>query len=295
MAYENTISLAEQFVPLLDEKYKVESKTAMLDTPDQLVREARTADTVYLPSIVLDGLADYDRNAGFSDGDVDISWESHKFTQDRGRQFLIDRMDDQETIEVTLASTTGQFQRNHVVPEIDAYRFAEMHDAAETTVDEAVDETDILEKIDTGHEEMDNAEVPEQGRIIYMNPTAWRYLKQSDALERNFDVQVGEDEIERGIMGLDGYPIVKVPQGRFYTEVTIESDGGFDTAGEPINFMIVHEEAVNPIAKHQQPRIFDPETNQQADAWLFDYRVYHDIFVPKNKTDGVYSSYETEA
>ena len=295
MAYNNTIELAEQFVPLLDEKYQKESVTANLDTPEELIQEGMQADTIYLPSIVLDGLADYDRNAGFEDGDIDISWEAHTFTQDRGRRFLVDRMDNMETIEVTFGAVTGQFQRTQVVPEIDAYRCAEMFDAAENTEDEAVDETDILEKIDTGHQVMDDAEVPEEGRVVYITPSGWKYLKQSGDINRQFDVQTGEDDVERGIYTLDGFPIIKVPQGRFYTEVTIDSDGGFDTTGEPINFMIVHEDAVFPIAKHQQPRIFDPDTNQTADGWLFDYRIYHDIFVPQNKTEGIYASFETQA
>lgn len=295
MAYSNTINLAEQFVPLLDEKYKAESKTAMLDTPDQLVREGRQANTIYLPSIVLDGLADYDRNAGFTDGSATISWESHTFSQDRGRQFQIDRMDEQETIEVTFGAVTGQFQRVHVVPEIDAYRFSEMYAAAANTVDEALSASDVLSAIDTAHETLDNAEVPEQGRMIYVKPGIWKLIKQSDALSREFNVQEEDEEISRNIWGLDGYPITKVPTGRFNTSVTIDSGGGFTLAGNVINFMIVHEDAVYPIAKHQQPRIFDPDTNQDADAWKFDYRIYHDIFTPANKTDGIYVSYDSTA
>ena len=36
------------------------------------------------------------------------------------------------------------------------------------------------------------------------------------------------------------------------------------------------------------PRIFSPEENQKADAWKFDYRIYHDAFVLPNKLSGVY-------
>jgi len=40
--------------------------------------------------------------------------------------------------------------------------------------------------------------------------------------------------------------------------------------------------------KHTLPRIFDPDTNQQKDAWKFDYRIYHDAFTYENKTKGIY-------
>ena len=36
------------------------------------------------------------------------------------------------------------------------------------------------------------------------------------------------------------------------------------------------------------PRIFSPAVNQDADAWKFQLRLYHDMFVLKNKTKGIY-------
>ena len=31
-----------------------------------------------------------------------------------------------------------------------------------------------------------------------------------------------------------------------------------------------------------------PDENQKADAWKFDYRLYHDLFVYENKVKGIY-------
>jgi hypothetical protein len=36
-------------------------------------------------------------------------------------------------------------------------------------------------------------------------------------------------------------------------------------------------------------KVFWPEENQTADAWLFQYRLYHDAFVYDNKVKGIYS------
>ena len=55
--------------------------------------------------------------------------------------------------------------------------------------------------------------------------------------------------------------------------------------------MIVHPTAVLQVVKHQIPRIFSPEVNQEADAWKFDYRVYHDCWVKDQKTNGIYVSH----
>ena len=67
--------------------------------------------------------------------------------------------------------------------------------------------------------------------------------------------------------------------------------GGYTATGDAINYMIVHPSAILQVVKHQIPRIFSPEVNQEADAWKFDYRVYHDCWVKAQKTNGIYVSH----
>lgn len=70
----------------------------------------------------MDGLADYDRQEGYTDGAVNLKYETKTMTQDRGRRFTLDAMDVNESNFVATASSVmGEFQRTHVVPEIDAY------------------------------------------------------------------------------------------------------------------------------------------------------------------------------
>ena len=93
----------------------------------------------------------------------------------------------------------------------------------------------------------------------------------------------------------DEMPIVKVPQTRFYTAVTL-GDGKSNAAGgyakaegaKDINFMIVDRASVIQLIKHGKIRVFDPDTNQSADAYKVDYRVYHDAWVLNNKKNGIY-------
>ena len=37
-------------------------------------------------------------------------------------------------------------------------------------------------------------------------------------------------------------------------------------------------------------RIFDPNTNQKADAWAMDYRRFHDLWILENKVNSIYVS-----
>ena len=101
---------------------------------------------------------------------------------------------------------------------------------------------------------------------------------------------------DRSFDTYDGIPVVKVPQGRFYTGITLNdgsSDFGYTktTGGTEyeLNFLLVHDAAALPIVKQRQLKVFDPDTNQQTDGWLMQSRVYHDVFIPDNKTVGIYA------
>ena len=47
---------------------------------------------------------------------------------------------------------------------------------------------------------------------------------------------------------------------------------------------------VSPIAisKQDKMRIFDPDTNQKANAWAMDYRRFHDLWIKDNMLPLIY-------
>lgn len=297
MAYNNTIELAASYLPILDDVYKASSKTAILDTANERVRFIG-ADTINLYTMSMDGLGDYSRNAGFVTGSVVGAWEPFKLTQDRGRSFMVDVMDNDETLGMAFGNLAGEFIRTQVTPEIDAYRFAKYAGtsgiSAATPADVTVGTTDIAALIQTAETKLGDDEVPEEGRILFISEAGYAALK--DNISRF--VQNGERGIDTAIDYFDGMRVIKVPKSRFNTAITLndgisagETDGGFivpASTSYPINFMIIHPSAVIQIAKHVVPRIFSPEVNQSADAWKFDYRIYHDAFVENNKVAGIY-------
>ena len=115
----NSIDLATRFLPFLDEVYKRESLSSVLDTLPERVNWIG-AQTAKVFKVDVDGLGDYNRNAGFVPGSSDGTWETLTIQKDRGRSFTIDVMDNDETVGMAFASTLGQFERVSVVPEIDA-------------------------------------------------------------------------------------------------------------------------------------------------------------------------------
>ena len=284
----NTIQLVTKFVPIMDEVYKRESVTSILDTANSNVRFIG-ANQVKVFKFASNGLANYSRANGYVAGELSATWETLTLGQDRGRSFQIDVMDNEETLGMTLGGLTSQFIRTEVAPEIDAYRFAKYAGTANILAATPADlaaTTDVLAAIDDADQAMSNAEVPHEGRILFLSEVAYKLLKNN--ITRY--IQNDEENVNRTIEVLDGMRVVRVPSARFNTAVTLNATGtgGFTAGGYPINFMIVHPSAVVQVVKHVVPRLFAPQQNLDADAWKYDYRIYHDAFVLDNKVAGIY-------
>lgn len=287
----NSISLASKYLQMLDEVYMRESLTNMFEVAPELVRWDG-AKSVKLFELSPVGLANYSRNAGFVPGDVDGSWNNYELQIDRGRSFMVDSMDNEETMGLTFGRLLGEEERRFVIPELDAYRFAKIAgasgvDGATETISSAAS---AIAAIDLATASMDDNEVPYEGRILFCNPTFYRYLK--GGLERR--ILNGDNNVDYNVEYYDDMRVISVPSKRFNTSVTLNSAsahddaGGYTAAGSTINFMIVHPDAVMGVMKHRIQNIISPAVNQEADAWKLNYRVYHDIFVKKNKAKGVY-------
>lgn len=298
----NSITLAQTYLPLLDEVYKASSKTAMLDSTKVQIENGNTV-KVFKTS--MDGMGDYDRGTGFVKGDVTGTWETMTLSKDRGRSFVVDRMDNEETIGMAFGTLAGEFIRTRVAPEIDAYTFAKLCGVTGidtgTAASITIGTTDVPALVDEAERSMNENEVPVEGRILFISETAYAGLRSKIVRTVLNDVKGVNREIET----YDGMQIVRVPQNRFYTAITLhdgkttgQTDGGYVGTvgtGYPINFMVIHPSAVCKVVKHVLPRIFTPDQYQDADAWKFDYRVYHDTFAYENKVKGIYLHRSDEA
>ena len=141
---------------------------------------------------------------------------------------------------------------------------------------------------------MSNNEVPKEGRILFVSEDVYKRLKG----QITRFIENGEGNINRTIEMFDNMRVIRVPQNRFNTAITLydgttagQTAGGYIVpAGTSyaINFMIIHPSAVAQVVKHVIPRLFSPQQNLNADAWKYDYRIYHDCWVLDNKVDGIY-------
>ena len=292
-AVSNSIGLASTYLPILDEIYKAESKTAILDTAQDRVYYDPSAHTFNLFEIDMVGNADYSRNDGFVRGDVTAQWRSYAPQFDRGRQFVVDRIDNDEAMGMVFPSLGGEYLRTKVVPETDAIRFAAYAKGASDSMKTAENISTgngAVAAIDLGTEKLDDAEVPYEGRILFVNPTMYRYLKAG--ITRY--TMNGENGIDYNVEIYDNMRVITVPSGRFNTVCTLaqptahDGEGGYTAAGSTINFLIIHPSAIMQANCFTEPRIFSPAVWQQSQGWAWDFRQYHGVWVKHQKTNGIY-------
>ena len=282
----NAITTIQKYIPLLDQVYAVASCSSILDTSSALVRETADAKTVLIAQTSMSGLGDYSRADGFASGDLTLEWKPYTFEHDRGRSFHIDAMDDAETMGLAFGSLASEFIRTKVTPEIDAVRFAKYATNAGETVAATLTNKTTVSAIATAEVAMEEKEVSLENCVLFTTPTVYGYVKDdTDHFQRTL---VPSENPNRNFGSFDGMPIVKVPQTRFYTAVTLADGYAKAEGAKDINFMIVDRAAVIQLIKHGKIRVFDPDTNQSADAYKVDYRVYHDAWVLNNKKNGIY-------
>lgn len=282
----NATSFATKFVPLLDEKYRTESKTSVLDTDSALIKEIDGNKSIKVAKISTDGLADYDRDNGYADGNVTLEWETHTLEFDRGKSFQVDYLDDEESLGLAVANLAGVFLKEKVTPEIDAVRMARYYAKAGTKVTGTLDNTTVCPAIDDAEVVLEEKGVELSSCYLFITPRAYSYVKNAPEFTRTL---VPSQNPNKNLGTYDELKIVKIPQDRFVSAIKLTGNGYERGEGAvDINFAVIDSNAVIQTVKHAPLRIFDPQTNQKANAWKIDYRIYHDAWVLDNKTDGIY-------
>lgn len=276
----NTINLAEKFVPVIDGIYKKASLTSILDAQTQ--PDFSGVNTVKVMKVTTTGLGDYSKENGYAQGNASLEWEAMKLEEDRSAALTVDRMDNEETLGQAFGVIMNEFIRVNVAPEVDAYRFAKYAKAngVGSAEGELADGEAVAKAVRVATTAMDEAEVPVEDRYLFITPTNKGLVDDLDTTKSK--------EVFKRFAG-----IIEVPQTRFYTDITMNS--GADAWGytkgagaKDINFLAVSKSAIVQATKMALPKVFSPDVNQTKDAWLFQYRLYHDCFAYENKVNGIY-------
>ena len=299
----NTLAAATIFQQQLDKIAVQDAVTGWMDANAGQVKYNGGAE-VKIPKMSVQGMGDYDRDNGYQKGSVTLEYETRKMTQDRGRKFQIDPMDvDESNFIPTAAAIMAEFQRTQVIPEIDAYRISKIASEVITANKAGMVEynytpggtgTSALRKVKEGIKAVRSSY--NGPLVIHATPDFLMEL-ELELAGKIRDTTFSQGGINTTVPGIDNVPIISTPTNRMYTAITVYDGktGGQEAGGytkgskaKDINFLVIPRTTPIAITKQDIMRIFDPLTNQNANAWAMDYRRYHDLWILDNKLDSVF-------
>ena len=293
MANDFSKGYATVFQTALDEVIKQEATTGwMEENAGQVIYNG--GKDVKIPKLAMSGLGNYDRATGYPKGDVSLTYETKTMTQDRGRQLTLDAMDVNETNFVPTASVvSAEFQRTAVVPEIDAYRLSAIATEAIENNADAVEygytpaAATIVEKLEAAIAKTKKAGFRNVPLVIHATTDTVTALETAIG-EKLRSTTFAQGGIDLTVPSFNNIPIIETDDERMVTAITIKEDGFEKGAtAKDVNFMVIPRSLPIAVSKQDKMRIFTPDENQGADAWIVDYRRYHDLWVLENKVKGI--------
>ncbi len=271
-----TIDLVSKFLPYVDEQFSTESKKSLLTNQDF---DWTGAHSIKVYKVNTSPMNDYDRpgtGANWSRfgpvAGLDAVTEEFTLRKDRSFTFAIDKLDTDETAQqLAAASALARQNREVCIPEIDAYCYATMcANAGHKPAAVVLDPGNLYSKVLEASQTLDDAEVPETGRVLLVTPATYAALKAANGVV--LDTAVGQDMRLKGVIAtLDGATVVRVPSVRLPV--------GF-------GFLLVHPSATVAPVKLEDYRVHQDPPGISGS--LVEGRVVYDCFCLDNKVKAIY-------
>ena len=288
-----TVNYAQQYLQALQQKFTQGlSFNALYDTANNANIKWINAKTIQIPRITVGGFVDVDRDVvGSFTRRADNDWETKTIEHDREFRTLVDPQDIDETnLALSIANITRVFNDEQKIPEMDKYAasklFSEFGTYGGTADVTALTLANILEVFDTFMMEMDDAEVPQTGRILYVTPAVNKLLKQADKIQRSIDVAGNSGNVNRNIYSLDDVAITMVPSSRMKTAYNFTNGAVPDVAAKQINMILVHPLSVITPQKYEFVSLDNPSA-ATGGKYLYYERKYFDVFAIEKKVPGI--------
>lgn len=276
-----TIHLANKYETKLDERFQAGSFT------DKWVGNNYNWDgvnSITIWTLLTDPLEDYNASASSNrfGTPTEVSDEVNTYTLQKKRSFsrVFDETNIQDTMFIRKANLyLKQMWDERYIPEIDLYRLTTWANGAGNVVVNAtaLTKSTLISALRAGVETLDNANVPSEGRVIFMKPSMVTCYMLST------EMQYHQGFLEKGVIKgqvseFAGIPVVQVPDSRL-------------PAG--INFMIKYKQASADPMKLRMLRV-----NTEAPGFcgsLMEGLCRYDSFVLAQKADGIYCHFQSGA
>ena len=232
--------------------------------------------TVPMNNYVRSGANRYGEPAELKDAVQELT-----LTQDKSFALTIDKgnsSDKNDTADFA-KKMLGLQLAERAIPEFDRYALEKLSHKAGAIVgkSEKLTKSNIVDRITDGTVYLDDAEVAQNNRTLFVNAAVYKMLKLAD--EFTHIDRVAEKSLTKGVVGMfDNMKVVKVPKGRW---------------PENVNFIIVQKNAATaPVNIHDAKVHKDPPGISGS---LLEGRNYYDCFVIASRAKGVYAEIDASA
>lgn len=301
----NTLAYGTQLQKALDASATLGLTSGWMDANAGQV-EYNGGNKVRMPQMETTGLKDYDRDNGYPEGSVTLTFQDYDMTMDRGASFQLDAMDVNETNFIANAtSVTSEFQKEKVIPEIDAYRYSKLYallKAGERATEYTAAEDTIMDALLSDIAKIRDEVGEDVPLVVSIAQPVKTKLELNDKFAKRLNVaDFKSGAINTQLKQIDNCFLKPVPSARMKTAYVFkdgktegEKEGGFVPAdsAKQINWIITVQKAPIAVTKQDKMKIFDPDTYQKGDAWFIGYRRYHELWLPENRYKKCYVNAE---
>jgi len=288
----NALNYAQAYQAALAQAYPYVLHFAALRSTANDTRYKWTgANTIQIPTLTTTGRVEGSRDTiGFAKRNYDNGWEPKTLSNHRKWSTLVHPMDIDETNQVaSIQNITKVFNEEQKFPEMDAYLVSKIYadtiavkaDAADTS---AVEVGNVLSLFDKYMTAMDEANVPVDGRMLYVTSNVNTMLKQAKEIQRY--IANGDEAIKRAVRSLDEVKIESVPSKLMKT--VYDFSAGWVPAGnaKQINMMLIHPSAVITPEKYAFVQLDAPSAGSEGKYVYFE-ESYDDVFILNKRVDAI--------
>lgn len=255
----------------LDERFTLDSKTDLIiNNGIRVTFEGRNAVTIYNVDVVAE--VNYQRS-GFNrfgnPAELGTGVQTLTLSQDKAFTFIVDQGNLEDSMMAQEAAAAVMRQVREVsVPNTDIYRIATLVAyavAASQGATTAVTSSNAYQMVTNQQAALDDALVPEDGRVMFATPAMINLLKRDPEFKKACDTT--QADLKKGIVGdVDGLTLVKVPTSWMPTNV---------------RFFIVHRKLAIAPTKFNMTRVLNEVRGIHGS--VAEGRRYYDCFIPGQK------------
>jgi N4-gp56 family major capsid protein len=270
------VNLASKYSSKVDERFKLKSLTEIATNQDYEWEGVNSIKVYSIPTVAMNNYARTGLSRYGTAAELDDTIVPYIITRDRSFTFTIDKGNKQDSMNVRDAGKALARQNDEViVPEIDIYRLAALVTSAAANGGRPtaanITTSNAYSSFLTGNGRLDDNKVPQVGRVAFVTPTFYNFIKQDPTFMKASDSAMAK--LNSGHVGdIDGVPIIKVPSTYFPTKTP---------------FIITHKSAMVAPKKLQDYKIHDNPPGINGN--LVEGRIIYDAFVLDAKKIAIYA------